>query len=75
MHAAVDEYLSNMSRKPSIILTTADKKAVVKDIRAELRAAKAKFKEHQTVIKAATRAAAQVEKQIAFLEARIQALR
>jgi hypothetical protein len=61
-------------RKPSIILTAADKKSAAKDLRAELKVAKAQLRETLAGIKAATKVAADFEKKVAALEARLETM-
>jgi uncharacterized coiled-coil DUF342 family protein len=63
-----------MARKPSIILSPADKKAKVVEIKAQIKDLKAQEKEHLSVIKAATKAATGLSKQLGKLQEELTTL-
>ncbi len=64
-----------MARKPSIILTVADKQSAAKDLRGELKVAKARVREVLAGIKGATQALAKYEKEVVALEAKVAAMK
>ncbi|MGH9890837.1 MAG: hypothetical protein ACREA0_02385 [bacterium] len=64
-----------MARKPSIILTPADKKSAAKDLRSELRVAKTLLKTGLAAVKDATRLAEGYAKEVKSLEERLEAMK
>ncbi len=64
-----------MARKPSIILTLADKKSTAKDLRAELKRTKTTLKELLSIASKTAKAIVALEKETADLEAKIAAMK
>lgn len=63
-----------MARKPSIILTVADKQSAAKDLRAELKRTKTTLKELLSIASKTAKAITELEKETTELEAKIAAM-